>query len=51
MGIFVCIGLTICLALTQLKTTYGMDNKYGTWHKKVIAYGRRYRYGYGYGRN
>ena len=24
---------------------------YGTWHKKVIVYGRRYGYGYGYGRN
>ena len=22
---------------------------YGTWHKKVIVYERRYGYGYGYG--
>ena len=22
---------------------------YGTWHKKVYVYGRRYGYGYGYG--
>ena len=36
-------NLYICTQITSLI--------YGTWHKKVIVYGRRYGYRYGYGRN